>query len=78
LGLTKYEIPIDSRITRWLNAFGFPFHLTAGALSDPHYYNLVSDGIQTMCKQSDVLPCVLDAAIFSSYDTGWTKDNIVW
>ena len=24
LGITKFEIPIDSRITKWLNEFGFP------------------------------------------------------
>src|SRR5262249_3000065 len=24
LGLTRYEIPIDSRVTSWLNEFGFP------------------------------------------------------
>lgn len=70
LGLTKYEIPIDSRIIRWLNDFGFPVHLSAGGLSDPHYYNFVSDGIQAMCEQSGILPCVFDAVVFSSYDTG--------
>jgi hypothetical protein len=39
LGLTKYEIPVDSRITKWLNAFGFPLKLSATALSDRNYYN---------------------------------------
>ncbi len=24
LGLSRFEIPIDSRITKWLNEFGFP------------------------------------------------------
>ncbi len=32
LGLTRYEIPIDSRLTEWLNEFGFPVRLSAGAL----------------------------------------------
>ena len=27
LGLTRYEIPIDSRMIRWLNRNGFPLHL---------------------------------------------------
>lgn len=78
LGLTQYEIPIDSRITKWLNSFDFPLHLTANGLSDPGYYNFVSDGIQAMCAQSGVLPCVFDAAVFSSYDKGWTEDNVIW
>lgn len=34
LGLTKYEIPIDSRIYKWMNDFGFPLQLSATALSD--------------------------------------------
>lgn len=34
LGLTRYEIPIDSRLTDWLNEFGFPVRLTATALGD--------------------------------------------
>jgi thermostable 8-oxoguanine DNA glycosylase len=78
LGLTKYEIPIDSRIIKWLNAFGFPVELSATGLSDSHYYNFVSDGIQAMCEQSGILPCVFDAAVFSSYDEGWTEENLVW
>ncbi len=78
LGCTKYEIPIDSRITKWLNKFGFPVKLSAAALSDRNYYQFVSDGIQILCKESGVYPCVLDAAIFVSYDDdGWTNENIV-
>jgi len=79
LGLTKYEIPIDSRITKWLNRFGFPVKLSAQALSDPNYYKFVSDGVQQLCAQSGVYPCVLDAAIFASFDKGgWSGENIIW
>lgn len=46
LGLTRYEIPIDSRITKWLNNFGFPVSLTSTALADAGYYEFVLDGIQ--------------------------------
>jgi thermostable 8-oxoguanine DNA glycosylase len=70
LGLTKYEIPLDSRITKWLNDFGFPIKLSATALYDQNYYNFVSEGFQELCAMSDIYPCVLDAAIFSSYDKG--------
>ena len=43
LGLTKYEIPVDSRIVKWLNEFGFPVKLSATALSDHNYYDFVLD-----------------------------------
>ena len=78
LGLTRFEIPIDSRITKWLNEFGFPVTLSASALSDRNYYNFVSDGIQQLCKQSNIYPCVFDAAIFSSYDGDkWEENNLI-
>ena len=32
LGLTRYEIPIDSRLAKWLNEFGFPAELNASVL----------------------------------------------
>lgn len=79
LGLTRYEIPIDSRITKWLNDFGFPVTLTATALADTGYYEFVLDGIQALCAESDVFPCVLDAAIFASFDgDGWTQENAIY
>ena len=79
LGLTRYEIPVDSRITKWLNKFGFPFHLTASALVDRHYYGLVSDGIQHLCQAAGVMPCVFDAAVFASYDkAAWSQEIAGW
>lgn len=79
LGYIKYEIPIDSRITKWLNKIGFPVKLSADALSDRNYYNFVSDGIQKLCKASGVKPCILDAVIFVSFDKdNWTEENVVW
>ena len=69
LGLFRYEIPIDSRVTKWLNKHSiFPFNLTAGGLSDINYYQFIMEGIQKLCKECDVLPCRLDAVIFVSYD----------
>ncbi|MBA2344131.1 MAG: hypothetical protein H0V83_03505 [Rubrobacter sp.] len=69
LGLTKYEIPIDSRITKWLKDFGFPVTLSADALGDLEYYKFVSRGFRELCAACDIYPCVLDAAIFSSFDS---------
>jgi hypothetical protein len=79
LGLTKYEIPIDSRITGWLNDFGFPVTLTSSPLQDKGYYHFISDGVQQLCEQADIYPCILDAAIFSSFDKGeWTFENSIY
>jgi hypothetical protein len=70
LGLTQHEIPLDSRLVRWLKGYGFP--LTTKALADPAAYTFVEDGFQALCQRIDVLPCLMDAAIFASYDPkGW-------
>lgn len=69
LGLTKYEIPLDSRITKWLKRFGFPVTLNSAALSDKGYYHFVSDGLQILCEKAGIYPCIFDAAVFSSFDT---------
>ena len=67
LGLTRFEIPIDSRVTGWLNkALKFPFEVTSQALSDKHVYNLILDAVNKLCKECGTFPCVLDAAIFSA------------
>ncbi|MBN2470714.1 MAG: hypothetical protein JXN59_08330 [Anaerolineae bacterium] len=77
LGLTRYEIPLDSRIIKWLNGIGFPVYLSASALMNIDYYLFVEDGVRALCEASGVYPCILDAAIFVSYDgDGWTEDNI--
>lgn len=68
LGLSRYEVPIDIRFARWVNEFGFPVQVSAAALSDPGYYELVSRGIQELCRSAKIVPCVLDAAVFVSVD----------
>ncbi len=79
LGLTKYEIPIDSRITSWLNNIGFPLSLASQPLGDLSYYHFVLDGIQELSEKAGVYPCILDAAIFSSFDKDkWTNENIIF
>lgn len=75
LGLSRFEIPIDSRVTKWLNDFGFPVKLTAKALADQHYFEFVSDGFQKLAKACRIAPCVLDAAIFSSVDGDESTEN---
>ncbi len=53
--------------------------LTANALADQNYFEFVSDGFQLLTKYSGLSPCVLDAAIFSSFDgDDWTDENVIW
>jgi len=70
LGLSIYEIPLDSRVIKWFNDFGFPVQISAKSLSDRYYYQFISDGIQQLCKKSNVYPCVLDAIIFDTFYEG--------
>ena len=70
---------VNEQSPKWLTGFGFPVKLSAGALADQGYYEFVMDAVQQLCKEADVFPCVLDAAIFSSYDDGgWSEENLVW
>jgi hypothetical protein len=76
IGVSKYEIPVDSRITKWLNHNLLKYHLSAILLADHTYYDMVSDGIQLLCKRANIYPCLLDAAIFTSFDGGWSESDI--
>lgn len=79
LGLTRYETPLDSRITKWLSSNGFPIQLSATGLQDRANYGLVMDGIYQLCRASHTYPCLFDAAVFVSYDSeGWTQDIVAW
>jgi hypothetical protein len=76
LGLTRFEIPIDSRVIKWLNACEvFPFTVTAVALSDRNYYHFILDAIQELCRECGTYPCVLDASIFSSLEKTEQQDG---
>jgi hypothetical protein len=79
LGLTRYEIPLDSRVAKRLNEFGFPLRISAGALADEHVYEFMMDGVQALCRRCEIYPCVFDAAMFASFDgNGWDGLAIVW
>lgn len=66
LGLTIYEIPIDSRITDWINANElFPFRLNSKGLSDIEFYCFLNDAIIELCEKAKTKPCLFDAAVFS-------------
>lgn len=68
LGLSRYEIPLDSRITRTMRRLGCRFVPKAVALGDEATYLFVQDGLQQIAERLEVYPCILDACIFSSFD----------
>lgn len=74
LGVAKYEIPIDSRVTKWLNREILSFELNANLLSDATYYEMVSDGVIDLCRRAGIPPCVFDAAVFASFDRDERSD----
>ena len=78
LGLTRYTFVLDSRVLRWLRQH---LKLDAGLLTpqglgDKDYYEFVSTILFDLCQQADVLPCLLDAAVFDSFDedTEWPAE----
>jgi hypothetical protein len=65
LGLTRYEIPIDSRLISWCRTELNLQHFPVPGLADERFYSLVCDRIRDLCLQANVLPCMFDAAVFS-------------
>lgn len=68
LGLMRYEFVLDSRILKWLKKQGFPIPLSSASLGEDEIYHFISDILRDLCTQAGMLPCILDAAIFASYD----------
>jgi hypothetical protein len=79
LGLTRYEFVLDSRVLKWLRSTDFPIPLSSMALGEDDYYCFVSDILRQWCLQATVLPCVFDAAVFSSFDfEDWPENAPVY
>ena len=69
LGLTRYEIPIDSRVSQWVNEnLSFPVCLTPPFLANPKRYEWVLSHIQSVCQKADISPCLFDAAVLSELE----------
>lgn len=69
LGLTRYEIPLDSRVTDWVNG-NLTNKIDPKRLNNLKYYESVLDYVQAICEKAGVLPCELDAAAFDYEDLG--------
>lgn len=68
LGLSRYEIPLDSRIVKRLKELGFPVPLSSKALADEEYYCFVEDVLRDILCRVNVLPCIFDACAFGSFE----------
>ena len=71
LGLTQYEIPIDSRILKWLKILGDGHSLdllSSVALGETEYYCCILDKIQDLCAEAEAFPCIFDASVFASFE----------
>ena len=64
LGLTRHEIPLDSRVAKWVNK-NLSFRIEVKKLSDSTYYERCLDRLQAACVEASVLPCIFDAAAFN-------------
>lgn len=67
LGVTRYEIPVDFQMIRWLEQMSFPVRFSGHALQDIYFYHFISDGIQKLCEISDTFPCLLYSSVITSY-----------
>ena len=78
LGLTRYVIPIDSRVLKWMNDIGFPIPSSSGLLAYRDYFEFIEDGLNELCSRAGIHPCILDAAVFGSFDgdngADWTEE----
>jgi len=70
LGCTHYEVPIDTRITKWMNSSGVSPQIEPTKLSNRNYYLSVQNCFQEIARTLDLLPCVLDSIVFISLDKG--------
>jgi len=77
LGLVRYEIPLDSRVGKWLRGIGFPVPVNPAALADRDYYCFALDGLQLLCAKADEYPCVVDGAVFASFDSEEWRDDLI-
>ncbi|MCG9874720.1 MAG: hypothetical protein MH321_08045 [Leptospiraceae bacterium] len=76
MGVTNFEIPIDSRFIKWFKQnikFSIPINSTL--LSSEEYYAFILDIISELCSQEKIMPAILDACIFASFDNGKWNTN---
>jgi len=67
LGLTRYVSVLDSRVKKWCvqNLEGDWARFEISRRRD---YTTMADTIRELCRRANVLPCMLDAAVFSKFE----------
>ena len=68
LGLSRYEIPIDSRMLKTLKRLGCNFVPSSSALGDENVYVFLQEAVQELAARLNIYPCVLDACVFANAD----------
>ncbi|MGP1532134.1 MAG: hypothetical protein ACTTI5_08125 [Treponema sp.] len=68
LGLSEYEIPIDSRARKVLKDCGCNFVPGVSALQDKVTYEYLEKGMQLVSERLNIKPCILDACFFASLE----------
>jgi hypothetical protein len=74
VGLTRYEIPLDSRVVNWL-AENLHWYIHQDDLNDASAYEFWLDRLQSVCYAAGVLPAVFDAAAFETGSETRAKNN---
>lgn len=74
IGLTRYEIPLDSRLVDWLRC-RLGWNIVIEALSRKDYYEDLLDRIQVSCDRAGVLPTLFDAAAFEEVGKAMTSET---
>ena len=69
LGLTEYVVPIDSRVCKALKNCGCTFVPGYSGLQDECTYEFFEDGLQIVSEKLGIMPCILDACLFGSFDS---------
>lgn len=65
LGLTRYELPLDSNLLNWIKENKLPIITPSiKQLQSRRKYYALEDQLQTLCELAGVFPCILDAAVY--------------
>lgn len=68
LGLSVYEIPIDSRVCKILKDCGCNYVPGTSGLQDEAVYEYMERGLQLVSEKLGIEPCILDACLFNSFE----------
>lgn len=68
VGVSRYEVPLDSRVLKKMKELGASFIPSGSALTDEAVYLFVQECLQQVARALDIYPCMLDACIFASFD----------